>query len=319
MEAGAAANVRWRDCGGEHTPLSKALVLRNLPLAELLVQRGAGRGARVHGSLPLLSRPRAAAELRPCGAAAQHACHGLSQTRPLSSTPPTADPTAALLCTSLLESSRFEPELVKWLLDRGAGVAVPPLSIPGSSSGDGALAPGTPDGGDGGGGGSGSQGPLPATAVLLRKLQRELHVSRQLSKLHAAAGAEQERWLLRRAADCLTLLLAAGAAPVDAPGPGSSAAAAAAAVLEPADWEAVRQAASALAQQPTGCGAGGGAGLAAVAVQRAGQPKQLVHPLPPAGEPCKREGWWDLVRRWAEGAVCLCCRRHPPPLLRRQH
>lgn len=153
-----------------------------------------------------------------------------------------ADPTAALLCTGLLESSRFDPELVKWLLDRGTGVAVPPLSIPSSCSGDGGLAPGTPGGG---GGESRSRGPLPATAVLLRKLQKELHVSRQLSKLHVAAGAEQERWLLRRAADCLTLLLAAGAAPIGAPGPGSAALAVAVAALEPLDWEAVCQAASA--------------------------------------------------------------------------
>lgn len=42
MELGAAVNVRCRDCSGEHTSLSKALVLRNLPLAELLVQHGAG-------------------------------------------------------------------------------------------------------------------------------------------------------------------------------------------------------------------------------------------------------------------------------------
>lgn len=42
MELGAAVNVRCRDCSGEHTPLSKALVLRNLPLAELLMQNGAG-------------------------------------------------------------------------------------------------------------------------------------------------------------------------------------------------------------------------------------------------------------------------------------
>ncbi len=42
MELGAAVNVRCRDCGGEHTPLSKALVLRNWPLAELLLQQGAG-------------------------------------------------------------------------------------------------------------------------------------------------------------------------------------------------------------------------------------------------------------------------------------
>jgi hypothetical protein len=47
MELGAAVNVRSRDCSGEHTPLSKALVLRNLPLAELLVQQGAG-AAFVH-------------------------------------------------------------------------------------------------------------------------------------------------------------------------------------------------------------------------------------------------------------------------------
>lgn len=42
MELGAAVNVRCRDCSGEHTPLSKALALRNLPLAQLLVQQDAG-------------------------------------------------------------------------------------------------------------------------------------------------------------------------------------------------------------------------------------------------------------------------------------
>ena len=42
MELGAAVNVRSRDCSGEHTPLSKALALRNLPLAQLLVQQRAG-------------------------------------------------------------------------------------------------------------------------------------------------------------------------------------------------------------------------------------------------------------------------------------
>lgn len=67
-------------------------------------------------------------------------------------------------------------------------------------------------------------------------------MSRQLSKLHAAAGAEQERWLLRRASDCLALLIAAGAMPAGTTSNASLAAAAAA--LEPADWEAVRQAAS---------------------------------------------------------------------------
>ncbi len=89
---------------------------------------------------------------------------------------------------------------------------------------------------------SSGRGELPATAVALRKLAKELHVSRQLSKLHVAACAEQERWLLRRAADCLTLLLAAGATPVGATS--NAALAAAAAALEPADWEAVRQVAS---------------------------------------------------------------------------
>lgn len=168
-----------------------------------------------------------------------------------------ADPTVALLCTGLLESSRFDPELVKWLLDRGAGVAVPPASSiccsgggsdGGSSSGSAslssrALAPGTPCGSsDGLSPSPGRQAALPATAVLLRKLAKELHVSRQLSKLHVAACAEQERWLLRRASDCLTLLLAAGATPVGTSG--SAPLAAAAAALEPADWEAVKPAAS---------------------------------------------------------------------------
>lgn len=173
-----------------------------------------------------------------------------------------ADPTVALLCTDLLESSRFDPELVKWLLDRGAGVAVPPpphsslcggsgMSIrsSGMHSGcgcgmlSGELAPCTPPSSSTASCSfSSGRGELPATAVALRKLAKELHVSRQLSKLHVAACAEQERWLLRRAADCLTLLLAAGATPVGATS--NAALAAAAAALEPADWEAVRQVAS---------------------------------------------------------------------------
>ena len=82
---------------------------------------------------------------------------------------------------------------------------------------------------------AGSEG-ASATAVLLRKLRRELHASRQLSKLHVlAASGGQEAWLLRRAADCLTRLLAAGAPPAtpdDAAG------------FAPADWAAVAAAAT---------------------------------------------------------------------------
>lgn len=83
---------------------------------------------------------------------------------------------------------------------------------------------------------------MPAVGLLLHKLQRELCVSRQLSKLHAAAGSGQESWLLRRAADCLQRLLAAGAAPAGAPDPSGTVAAAASA-MQPRDWAAVRAAA----------------------------------------------------------------------------
>lgn len=138
--------------------------------------------------------------------------------------PLAADCGAALLSTSLLEGSRFDPALLKWLLDRGADAAVSAWQPESASGPDGGAAP-------------------PATAVLLRKLRRELHASRQLSKLHVAVTGAQEAWLLRRAADCLTLLLAAGAPPVGAPDP-SGALAAAAAALEPADFAAVQAAAS---------------------------------------------------------------------------
>lgn len=74
--------------------------------------------------------------------------------------------------------------------------------------------------------------------VLLSKLSRELHVSRQLSKLHAAAGTGQEAWLLRRAADRLQPLLAAGAAPAGAPDPSGTMAAAVGGML-PSDWAAI--------------------------------------------------------------------------------
>lgn len=83
---------------------------------------------------------------------------------------------------------------------------------------------------------------MPAAGLLLHKLQSELHVSRQLSKLHAAAGSGQEAWLLRRAADCLQRLLAAGAAPAGAPDL-SGVVAAAVSAMQPRDWAAVRSAA----------------------------------------------------------------------------
>ncbi len=153
---------------------------------------------------------------------------------------PSADCTAALLRTDLLERSRFDPFLVGWLLDRGADPAAP---LPHSCAGQPctrALACRAA-----GRGPCVSRcrcPPTPAVGLLLQKLQGELHVSRRLSKLHAAAGSGQEAWLLRRAADCLQRLLAAGAAPAGAPDPSGSVAAAVSA-MQPGDWAAVRGAA----------------------------------------------------------------------------
>ena len=159
-----------------------------------------------------------------------------------------ADCTAALLCTDLLESSRFDPTLLRWLLDRGAGVAATPLL---RASGDShrclqcqAGSACSPNEQRSDNTSSCSCLPaMPATALLLQKLQRELHASRQLSKLHVAAGSGQEQWLLQRAGDSLTLLLAAGAPPVGDSDP-TGALAAAVAGMQPADWAAVRPQAS---------------------------------------------------------------------------
>lgn len=107
---------------------------------------------------------------------------------------PSTDCTAPLLATNLLEVTRFDPELVAWLLDRGAVVApAAPPSSTGSSGGTGT--------GSGGSGGVAGPEALPATALLLRKLARELQVSRQLSKLHAGDRSSKAPSLLRRAAD----------------------------------------------------------------------------------------------------------------------
>lgn len=69
-----------------------------------------------------------------------------------------------------------------------------------------------------------------------------LHVRRQLRKLESVAGGSS-RELLHAAADCLALLLAAGATPVGAPDPSGTLVAAANA-LQPDDWAAVAAAAS---------------------------------------------------------------------------
>lgn len=42
LELGASTAITWLDTGGVHTPLSKALLLRNWRLAELLCGHGAG-------------------------------------------------------------------------------------------------------------------------------------------------------------------------------------------------------------------------------------------------------------------------------------
>jgi hypothetical protein len=197
LDAGADPNIRWRDCGGEHTPLSKALVLHSFRVGEVLAERG-------------------------------------------------ADCTAALLATDLLESSRFDPDLVKWLLDRGACVAPTEAcssqlevssrsEVTASCSG----APAPPAVGRR----RREEQPPPPVAVLLRKLQRELHASGELSKLHAGAGSGQEQQLLHCAAGCLERLLAAGACPAAASPPCPPIQQAAAALL-PAHWAAVREAAT---------------------------------------------------------------------------
>lgn len=163
LAVGADPNTRWRDCGGEQTALSKALVLHRFLLGEVLVAHG-------------------------------------------------ADCTAALLETDLLQSSRFDADLVGWLLDRGASVAPPNTRAP-------------------------------PVAVLLSKLQRELHAGHELAKLHAGGGSGQEPQLLRGAASCLERLLAAGACPAGA-APLCLAIHQAAAALLPAHWAAVREAAT---------------------------------------------------------------------------
>ena len=158
--------------------------------------------------------------------------------------PPAADCTAALLGTALLEGSRFDPTLVTWLLDRGAVVA-PPLasSTPGSSTNSSSDSS-SDSSSSGSSGGSVSQRPPSAAALLLARLGRELHVARQLSKLQAGTGRRCDvPWLLRRAADCLQRLLAAGAPPVGGPDP-TGALADAVAALQPGDWAAVEAAAS---------------------------------------------------------------------------
>ncbi|PSC67248.1 NACHT and Ankyrin domain [Micractinium conductrix] len=199
LELGASPLIAWHDLGGSHTPLSRALAVLNLPLAEALLAHG-------------------------------------------------ADPTAALLRSTLLESCRFDPSLVRWLLDRGADVATPlhrgteAAGCSPASKAAGALA--CTAGGAGGCAASSRCPPVPTIAVLLSKLAQQLHVSRQLGKLHAGGDrASKEAALLRRAAECCTLLLAAGAAPAGAADP-SGAAAAALAGLAPADRAVVQAAAT---------------------------------------------------------------------------
>lgn len=157
-----------------------------------------------------------------------HACRALRSRQanhtPLP-TPCSAEPTAALLRTCLLEASRFDQALVHWLLNRGTDVAAP-LQCHSSNT--------TPPD---------SCAPLPATAIVLRKLRRELHVQHMLGDLGVAGCSTQHASLLQQAAGTLTALLAAGAPPVGAPDP-SGAMAAAAAAMQPADWAAVQQAAS---------------------------------------------------------------------------
>lgn len=53
LELGAPANISWRGVDGCHTPLSKALCLGNLPLAQLLVGAGAGGRGRGRGCAPI--------------------------------------------------------------------------------------------------------------------------------------------------------------------------------------------------------------------------------------------------------------------------
>ncbi|KAL4437009.1 hypothetical protein ABPG75_004148 [Micractinium tetrahymenae] len=191
LELGAPPNIAWCGVDGCHTPLSRALCLGNLQLAQLLVEAG-------------------------------------------------ADCTFALLRTDLLERSCFDPLLVGWLLDRGADPAAPLQRSSGGQPYTAALA--CPTDGRGACAPRCRCPPVPAVGLLLSKLQQELHVSRQLSKLHAAAGSGQEAWLLRRAAGCLQRLLAAGAAPAGAPD-ASGTVVAAVSAMQPADWGAVRSAA----------------------------------------------------------------------------
>lgn len=207
LALGADPNIRWRDCGGQHTPLGKALALRNFQLAELLAEHGAGGWAGGGGG----------SESR-CPGIAKLNLRKATKTALVPCSP--ADCTTTLLSTDFLEGSHFDPLLLKWLLDRGADVVGP--AMPSSSADSGAG---------------------PAVAVLLRKLRRELHVTRQLSKLYASAGSGQEQGLLRCAAASLVLLLAAGATPAGAPDP-SGAMAAAVAALQPGNWAAVQEAAT---------------------------------------------------------------------------
>ena len=259
LELGASPLIAWHDLGGAHTPLSRALAVLNLPLAEALLAHGAG-ARLVATSGPGLSVGRqlgAAGWLLQqqglrflCVSSTFQNLHGRRHCSITHGHPPVApaDPTAALLRSTLLESCRFDPSLVRWLLDRGADVATPlhrgteAAGCSPASKAAGALA--CTAGGAGGCAASSRCPPVPTIAVLLSKLAQQLHVSRQLGKLHAGGDrASKEAALLRRAAECCTLLLAAGAAPAGAADP-SGAAAAALAGLAPADRAVVQAAAT---------------------------------------------------------------------------
>ncbi|GAB4817972.1 hypothetical protein N2152v2_005018 [Parachlorella kessleri] len=156
---GASLDISWRDTSGEHTPLSKALGLRQFRLAGTLVSLG-------------------------------------------------ASPSTALLETSLLAACRFDPAVVKWLLDAGADVTVPAHHSPRHCP-------------------SGAAGSSSAVVTVLGKCGAELRVLHNLSNLQVMPATElhQQQALLQRTAHILSLLLAAGAPPFPCRSSGAASAA----------------------------------------------------------------------------------------------